>query len=85
MGALLMARIMVRYFAILREQRGLSEESIEAPEETPALLYERLRADHNFSLPASSLRVAINDEFASMEQDLRDGDSVAFLAPVAGG
>ena len=80
-----MSRIKVRYFAILREQRGVDSETIDTPVATPLALYEKLRVEHGFTLPASALRVAINDEFDSMERELNDGDSVAFIAPVAGG
>lgn len=78
-------RVTVQYFAILREQRGVGEESIETAANTPKCLYEELQASHSFSLPAGSLRVAINDEFGSMDQVLNDADVVAFIAPVAGG
>ena len=77
--------ITVLYFAILREDRGLAMEVVERASATPAELYEDLRAKHGLSLPLSSLRVAVNDEFAKMDQPLRDHDSVAFIAPVAGG
>lgn len=80
-----MPSITVQYFAILREQRGVSEESLDTRAQTPAGLYGELSARHGFSMPLASLRVAINDEFASMDQALEDGDSVAFIAPVAGG
>ncbi len=80
-----MPKITVQYFAILREQRGLSEESLDTTESNPANLYAKLAAQHGFTLPSKSLRVAINDEFASMDQSLKDGDAVTFIAPVAGG
>lgn len=79
-----MPNVTVQYFAILREQRGLSEEHIDAPD-TPAGLYQELQSRHGFTLPVASLRAAINDEFASMDDRLKDGDSVTFIAPVAGG
>lgn len=80
-----MPKITVQYFAILREQRGLSEEAVESTCSTASELYEELAAQYGFTLPTKSLRVAINDEFASMSQMLKEDDAVAFIAPVAGG
>ena len=80
-----MPEICVTYFAILREQRGCDHENIETAAPTPAELYEEQKSLHQFTVPLESLRVAINDEFASMDTTLQDGDVVAFISPVAGG
>jgi molybdopterin converting factor subunit 1 len=77
--------VRVRYFAILREQRGLDEESIATAAATAAELYEELRVRHRFTLPAERLRVAVNDEFGSWGAAVRDGDALVFVPPVAGG
>lgn len=77
--------VRVRYFAVLREQRGLDEEGVETGSSTAAEIYEELRALHRFSLPAERLRVAINDDFAPWATKVLDGDVLAFLPPVAGG
>jgi molybdopterin converting factor subunit 1 len=75
----------VRYFAILREQRGLDEERVATTAATAAELYEELRVLHRFTLPAERLRVAVNDEFGSWGSPVRDGDALVFVPPVAGG
>lgn len=75
----------VQYFAILREQRGLAREKLATPAATAGELYAELRARHDFSLPATRLRVAVNDEFAPWTAPLRDGDTLVFIPPVAGG
>jgi molybdopterin synthase sulfur carrier subunit len=75
----------VQYFAILREQRGLSRESLTTSAATAVELYTELQARHGFSLPADRLRVAINDEFMAWSTPLRDGAAVVFIPPVAGG
>jgi len=80
-----MPLVKVEYFAVLREQRSLSDEMISTAAATPAELYEELKSAHSFTLPLTALRCAINDEFASMEQRMEEGDVVAFIAPVAGG
>jgi sulfur-carrier protein len=77
--------VSVRYFAILREQRGLGEERVSTNAATTAELYEELRGLHRFTLPAERLRVAVNDEFGSWGASFRDGDTLVFIPPVAGG
>lgn len=80
-----MKTVRVQYFAILREQRGASEEECRTSAATPAELYEELRKRHGFSLPGERVRAAINDEIAEAAAALRDGDRIGFLPPVAGG
>ncbi len=77
--------IHVAYFAILREQRGLTEERLATTAATPAALYEELRTRHGFTLPADRVRAAVNDEFVSPTAPLHDGDRRVFIPPVAGG
>lgn len=78
-------RIDVRYFALLRDERGLAEESLVSAAATPLALYHELRLRHGFSLPPERLLVAIGDAFAAWDQPLAEGDTIVFLPPVAGG
>ncbi len=75
----------VQYFAILREQRGLAQESLEPAAATPDALYAELRARHGFTLPGDRIRAAVNDTFVAGDAPLRAGDRVVFIPPVAGG
>jgi molybdopterin converting factor subunit 1 len=75
----------VQYFAILREQRGLTQEQVATSAASPAELYEELRARHKFTLPGERVRAAVNDEFVAAASALRDGDRIVFIPPVAGG
>jgi molybdopterin converting factor small subunit len=75
----------ITYYAILREQRGLSEERLESAAATPGELYEALRAEHGFSLASHQLKVVINDAFQPWDTLLHPGDHVVFIPPVAGG
>ena len=75
----------VGYYALLREQRGLSEESLDTSAATAADLYRHLKATHGFSLEADQLKVAINDSFKPWDTVLAPGDRVVFIPPVAGG
>ncbi|MGI9246013.1 MAG: MoaD/ThiS family protein [Steroidobacteraceae bacterium] len=78
-------KIHIQYFAVLREQAGCSEQTLETDAATPADLYEQVRATHGFSLPRALLRVAVNDEFRDWTTPLAAGDRVVFIPPVAGG
>lgn len=78
-------KIAVRYFAALREQRGLSSEMLETNAVTPEALYEELRSKHSFRLVDSQVRYAVNGEYVGEGLPLQEGDEVVFVPPVAGG
>ncbi len=80
-----MKTLRIQYFALLREQRGLTQEQLATAAATPRALYEEMRAQHGFTLPADRVRAAINGEFASADAPLHEGDEVVFIPPVAGG
>ena len=75
----------VQYYAILREQAGRSEETLDTSAATAAELYEELRQRHPFQLAPAQLKVALNSEFADWQTPLKHGDTVVFIPPVAGG
>lgn len=77
--------INIQYFALFREARGLASEMLSTQAKTPRELYDELGLDAAYRFDARRLRVALNDEFASWDASLENGDSVAFIAPVAGG
>jgi molybdopterin synthase sulfur carrier subunit len=80
-----MISVRIQYFAILREQRGLVEETLSTSAASAEALYEELRARHGFTLPAARIRAAVNDEFVAAGTPLKHGDRVVFIPPVAGG
>jgi molybdenum cofactor guanylyltransferase len=75
----------VQYFALLREQAGRSQETIESRAATARELYEELCALRRLTLLPAQLRVAVNEEFSDWSRPLAAGDRIAFLPPVAGG
>jgi molybdopterin-guanine dinucleotide biosynthesis protein A len=75
----------VRYFALLREQAGRAEEQIVSDARTALELYCELRVRHGLIPLPEMLRVAVNDEFGDWSVRLSEGETVAFLPPVAGG
>jgi molybdopterin converting factor subunit 1 len=73
------------YFAIFREVTNQDRETVSTSARTVGGLYEELKARYAFPLPVDSLRVAVNDEFAQWQREVREGDRIAFIPPVAGG
>lgn len=80
-----MKAIEIQYYALLREERGVSSEFWETGAATARELYRELQAKYAFSLPMERLRVAINDGFSDWDADLQPHDRVVFIPPVAGG
>ena len=78
-------KIHIQYYALLREERGLTEEIVETSSSTVKDLYQELKSKFNFRLSVDILKVAVNNEFASWETQLKNNDQVVFIPPVAGG
>jgi molybdopterin converting factor small subunit len=78
-------KVHVQYYAVLREERGLPSETLSTTAQTMRDLYAELRSQHGFSLNTDRLGVAVNDEFTSWDQLLKDSDQIVFVPPVAGG
>jgi molybdopterin-guanine dinucleotide biosynthesis protein A len=77
--------VRIQYYAILREQAGRSEETLDTSAGTPTELYAELRQRHPFQLAPAQLKVALNSEFSDWQTPLKHGDTVVFIPPVAGG
>lgn len=77
--------ISIQYYAVFREQRGLSSESRVTDARTLRELYAELKSAHGFSLPLEQVQVAVGDEFADWDEDIVENCAVVFIPPVAGG
>jgi molybdopterin synthase sulfur carrier subunit len=80
-------RVKVLLFGPLRELTGIAEETLEIPEgATLAELFDSY-ADRfpNLAAYRLSLVASRNEEFASWDTPLAEGDTIAFLPPVSGG
>jgi len=78
-------QLKIQYFALMREQAGRSEETLETSAATPADLFSELNARYGFTLSQKQLKVAVNSEFSEWTRPLSAGDAVVFIPPVAGG
>jgi sulfur-carrier protein len=77
--------VKISYFAILRDQRGVSEEVLSFNGTTPQELYSHLQEKFGLTFKPENLRVAVNDSFAPWNTSIKNGDRVAFIPPVSGG
>ena len=79
-------RITVLYFASLADKAQQGQQQLDLADNLSlSALYAQLKQQHGFELDISKVRVAINDEFASWDDAINDGDTIAFIPPVAGG
>ena len=78
-------KIEVQYYAIMREERGLNQETLATKASTPLEIFQELKDKYRFSLSVDKIKVAVNDEFADWQAPLKSGDTLTFIPPVAGG
>lgn len=80
------ATIQIRYFALLRDLAGKSDESLTVEQgATASRIYLSLAEKYGFPLGLSDIRVAVNDDFATTDHPVTHGDKLVFIPPVAGG
>lgn len=74
-------RVTLRYFAVLREQKGRDTEEMDVPEGTTAA------AAYRLACAPAAVRVAfaVNTEMVPAHTVLRAGDELALLPPLGGG
>lgn len=76
-------RVRVKFFASLREQIGAPDRATEL--QAPATVRQVwAAATDDAALPAHVL-CAVNYEYVSPQEEVADGDEVAFFPPVTGG
>jgi molybdopterin-guanine dinucleotide biosynthesis protein A/molybdopterin converting factor small subunit len=77
--------VQIKYFALLRDEAGLAEESRVTHAKTYRQLFHELKREHKFSLSECMVQVAVNDSYTSLDTQLTDNAKVVFIPPVAGG
>jgi molybdopterin converting factor subunit 1 len=80
-------RVRLLFFAVLRDITGKSEAEVSLPDGARAAdVWESLRREHGaLASYARPPLIAVNEDFATPETQLRDGDELVFIPPVAGG
>ena len=78
-------RVLVRYFASLREKSGMESEEIVTNAMTVGELYGEVVRRHQFTVSSQTMRFAIDDQMVTSTAPLLDGAEVTFLPPFAGG
>ncbi len=78
--------VRVVLFAMLREQKGVSELELDvAPGTTVGGLEARLYPSRQSGSVPGKLLYAVNQAYVTRDHELQDGDEVAFIPPVSGG
>ena len=80
-----MKTVHVQYYAMLREGAGKDQETIQTQAVSLRELFEEIAVRYSFSIPITSLKVAVNDEIRVWESPLNDGDTISLIPPVSGG
>lgn len=78
-------KVHVVYYALLKEERGLGEETLQTTAASALEFYRELQKKFRFTLSDQVLKVAVNDEFMEWNTSLKENDTVIFLPPASGG
>ena len=79
-------KIKVLYFAYLKSVTGQEEETIEIfPTATVLNLHTLLKQKYKDFFDSKHLAIAVNETYADSQTKLKEGDTVCFIPPVAGG
>ena len=77
--------ISVIYFAIFREKAGINKEVVLTEAASAADLFQELQDRHQLNEPQGHCKIAVNDNLATWDSKIKDGDTVLMFPPVAGG
>lgn len=80
-----MSDVTIEYFAFLKEQAGISQETGAFAGQTAGQVYAEIAKNRGFSMCKSKLTFAVNDQFVQKDHVLAAGDRLVFIPPVAGG
>jgi molybdopterin converting factor small subunit len=77
--------VTVRYFAVLRDQAGCSQEDFFTNETKARDIVNELISVRNLGLQSSLIRIAVNGVFVDDHTLVTEGDELVLIPPVAGG
>jgi molybdopterin synthase catalytic subunit len=80
-------RVRVLFFGVLKDLAGKGDDSLELPEgsRVRGLLSHYAAQIPKINELLSSIAVAVNQQYAGMDKELKSGDEIALLPPVSGG
>ncbi|WP_457621781.1 molybdopterin converting factor subunit 1 [Persephonella sp.] len=80
-------KVKILYFSSLKDRIKKSQEVMDIPEGTTvsSLINVLKNTYPELEKNFDSVMVAVNEEYASAEQILKEGDTVAIIPPVSGG
>ncbi|WP_370224413.1 molybdopterin converting factor subunit 1 [Cytobacillus sp.] len=73
----------IMFFAHLRDRVG--EESVTKDVGGKTISELKQMLEENYELKLDSVMAAVNEEFASDDEVIQNGDTIAFIPPVSGG
>ncbi|MBU8772496.1 MULTISPECIES: molybdopterin converting factor subunit 1 [Cytobacillus] len=73
----------IMFFAHLRDRVG--EESVTKDVSGKTISELKQMLEENYGLKLDSVMAAVNEEFASDDEVIQAGDTIAFIPPVSGG
>ena len=77
--------VTITYYALLREARGCSQETISTDAKTISELFNQLAYKYNFNINEKNLRFAKNNILVSPQERISQGDNIVLIPPVSGG
>ncbi len=80
-----MSRVCVKFFALFREEAGTEAAWVDTDAASLGKLFMEMGERFNLNQSLQGVKVAVNDEMASFDDPVVDGDTVLFFPPVAGG
>ena len=80
-----MIQITILYFGQLRQNAGIARESVSTEAATLAELWEDRSKALGFTFSRKSLRFARNEDLCDPDSRIQNGDTIAFMPPMAGG
>ncbi|WP_456402067.1 molybdopterin converting factor subunit 1 [Persephonella sp.] len=80
-------KVKVLYFSSLKDKLKRSTETMEIPEGINVEMFLKHLTDKHPEIKesVSSVMVAVNEEYASKDKTLKEGDIIALIPPVSGG
>lgn len=75
--------ITVKCFASIEEQVGKHTLEFDYEKATVSTIIDTMKQRYSVSL--DSVMIAVNEEYASVETEVKTGDVIAFIPPVSGG